>query len=255
MSRRTYQVKDVVRMAGVSVRALHHYDEIGLLTPSARTDAGYRVYDDDDLLRLQQILIGRELGLALEQIRRSLDDAGFDRRTALVAQRRELEKRATKTAEMLRSVDRAIAVIDGTTTGEPMDMKKIFDGFDPETHEAEARARWGESDSFQVSMERTKGYTEDDWRKLKAEQAAIYDDAFKAMNAGLQPDADDVVEIAERHRRSIDTWFYPCSPQRHVGLADMYEADPRFAANIDKHGEGLTPFLAAAIRANAKKRR
>ena len=81
-SGRTYQVKEVVELAGVTVRALHHYDEIGLLVPKARTAGGYRLYDDDDLLRLQQILIGRELGLSLEEIRRSLDDPSFDRRRA-----------------------------------------------------------------------------------------------------------------------------------------------------------------------------
>ena len=79
-SRRHYQVKEVAELSGLSIRALHHYDAIGLLTPSLRTAAGYRVYDDDDLLRLQQILIGRELGLSLEDIRRSLDDPSFDRR-------------------------------------------------------------------------------------------------------------------------------------------------------------------------------
>jgi DNA-binding transcriptional MerR regulator len=82
MSRRAYQVKQAAELAGVSVRTLHHYDAIGLLVPSGRTEAGYRLYDDDDLLRLQQIQIGRELGLPLEEIRRSLDDPSFDRRQA-----------------------------------------------------------------------------------------------------------------------------------------------------------------------------
>ena len=83
-SRRTYQVKEAAELSGVSVRTLHHYDEIGLLVPARRSAAGYRLYDDDDLLRLQQILIGRELGLPLEAIRRSLDDPSFDRRGALL---------------------------------------------------------------------------------------------------------------------------------------------------------------------------
>src|SRR6185295_7549546 len=94
---RTYRVSEVAQTSGISVCALHYYDEIGLLVPKGRTGAGYRLYDDDDLLRLQQILIGREQGLALEEIRRSLDDARFDRRRALLAQKRELEKRAQRT--------------------------------------------------------------------------------------------------------------------------------------------------------------
>jgi DNA-binding transcriptional MerR regulator len=97
-TRRTYQVKEVASLAGLTIRALHHYDSIGLLVPSARSAAGYRLYADDDLLRLQQILIGRELGLSLEAIRRSLDDPRFDRREALLAQRAELGARASAPA-------------------------------------------------------------------------------------------------------------------------------------------------------------
>ena len=99
--KRYYQVKELAQIAGVSVRTLHHYDEIGLLVPRGRTDAGYRLYDDDDLLRLQQILIGRELGLALEQIRGSLDDPKFDRKRALLEQRGQLAQRARQTDAMV----------------------------------------------------------------------------------------------------------------------------------------------------------
>lgn len=247
---RTYQVKEVAQLAGVSVRTLHHYDELGLLVPSARTAAGYRLYRDDDLLRLQQILIGRELGLSLEDIRRSLDDPGFDRRAALRAQRAQLQTRAHRTAEMLRAVDRALALIEEpmTTTD---DMKQIFGGFDPARYEDEARERWGETDAYQVSKQRTARYTRADWERLAAEQAAIYADAYAALQAGVAADAPAAMDVAERHRLSIDRWFYPCAPSMHRGLADMYEADARFAENIDKHGAGLTPYLAAAIRANA----
>src|SRR5262245_28310993 len=114
MAKRTYLVKEVAALSGVTVRALHHYDELKLLTPSGRSDAGYRLYSDDDLLRLQQILIGRELGLSLEAIRRSLDDPGFDRRAALVAQRAELAARAGRAADMIRSIDAALAALDET---------------------------------------------------------------------------------------------------------------------------------------------
>src|SRR5882672_11694937 len=108
-SSRTYQVKEVAELSGLSVRALHHYDELGLLTPTGRSAVGYRLYNDDDLLRLQQILIGRELGLSLEAIRRSLDDPDFDRRAALIAQRAELAARAERAEGMVRAIDAALA--------------------------------------------------------------------------------------------------------------------------------------------------
>jgi MerR family transcriptional regulator, thiopeptide resistance regulator len=249
---RKYRVSEVAQITGVSVRTLHYYDEIRLLVPTERTDGGYRLYDDDDLLRLQQILIGREQGLALEEIRRSLDDPRFDRRRALLAQRRELEKRARDTAEMIRAIDAALGILEGDL-GDDMDMKRIFDGFDPSKYEAEAKTRWGHTDAYEVSAKRTRRYTPDDWKQIQSEQGAIYADAFALLQAGVAPDSVEAMDIAERHRLSIDRWFYPCSLAHHAGLADGYEADRRFAENIDKFGAGLTPFLSAAMRANAKR--
>jgi DNA-binding transcriptional MerR regulator len=274
MQSRHYQVKEVAELSGLSIRALHHYDAIGLLTPSFRSAAGYRLYDADDLLRLQQILIGRELGLPLEDIRRSLDDPSFDRRRALLTQRAALERRTQHTAEMIHAIDAAIAMIDGAHDAEIVEqvcdapssgasfteqegttvgMKKIFDGFDPDQYADEAKQRWGGTDAYKVSMRRTKSYTEADWKRFKEEQSSIYADAVAAMRSGKGPDDPAAMDAAERHRLSIDRWFYPCSRQMHCGLADMYEADQRFQENIDKHAAGLTTFLSAAIRANAQR--
>lgn len=248
---RTYQVKEVAELSGVSVRALHHYDELGLLVPRGRTDAGYRLYDEQDLLRLQQILIGRELGLSLEDIRSSLDDPSFDRKGMLVRQRAELSKRVQRAEAMRRAVERALALLEGEET---MDMTPIFEGFEPSKYEAEAEKRWGNTEAYQESKRRTARYTPEDWRRLAAEQAQIYGDAHAALVAGKQPSDPEVREVAERHRQSIERWFYPCSLAMHRALAAMYEQDPRFAENLDKNRPGLTPFLAAAIRENARER-
>jgi hypothetical protein len=132
-----------------------------------------------------------------------------------------------------------------------MDMKQIFDGFDPAQYEQEAEQRWGHTDAYQESMKRTKHYTEGDWKKLAAEQSAVYADAVAAMKAGKLPSDEAAMDVAERHRLLIDRWFYPCSSSMHVGLAALYESDSRYAANIDKYGAGLTSFLVEAIRANA----
>jgi MerR family transcriptional regulator, thiopeptide resistance regulator len=130
-------------------------------------------------------------------------------------------------------------------------MKAIFDGFDPAEYEQEAEQRWGDTDAYKESMKRTQRYTEDDWKRLAAEQSAVYADAAASMKAGRPASSGEAMEIAERHRHLIDRWFYPCSFTMHVGLASLYENDARFAANIDKYGEGLTRFLVEAIRANA----
>ena len=248
---RTYQVKDVARLAGVSVRTLHHYDSIGLLVPGTRTAAGYRLYSDSDLLRLQQILIGRELGLSLEEIRRSLDDPHFDRKAALLDQRERLRGRARQAEAMIRAIDVALASFDGSRKKGEMKMEDLFKGFNPSQYDEEARRQWGNSEAFVESEKRTRRYTPDDWKAIMAEQAAVYDDAYSTLKAGRSPSDAAVMDIAERHRMSIDRWFYPCSYAMHRGLASMYEGDDRFKQSIEKHGEGLTSFLAEAIRANA----
>jgi DNA-binding transcriptional MerR regulator len=239
--KRTYQVKDVSRIARISVRTLHYYEEIGLLVATGRTDAGYRLYTDDDLLRLQQILIGRELGLPLEQIRRSLDDPAFDRRQALFAQKQQLLQRRDQTDAMIAAIDAALGG----------DMERMFEGFDPSKYEVEARDRWGETDAYKEAARRTKRYTQEDWARHRTEQEQIYRDAAALMNLGKSASDDEAMAVAERHRLLIDRWFYPCSADMHRGLASLYESDERFAAGMDAHAPGLTAFLVAAIRANA----
>lgn len=248
---RTYHVKDLARLAGVSVRTLHHYDSIGLLVPRARTAAGYRLYTDPDLLRLQQILISRELGLSLEEIRRSLDDPQFDRKAALLEQREHLRGRARQTDAMIHAIDVALAALDGNGEKRIARVEDLFEGFNPSQYDEEVQRRWGQSEAFVESKKRTGHYTPDDWKTLRAEQTAIYDETYSAMRAGKTPSDAAVMDIAERHRLSIDRWFYRCSHEMHRGLASMYEADDRFRQYIDKHREGLTAFLAEAIRANA----
>jgi DNA-binding transcriptional MerR regulator len=255
---RTFQVKEVARIAGVSVRALHHYDEIGLLAPSGRTEAGYRLYSDDDLLRLQQILIGRELGMPLEEIKRSLDDPSFDRRVALEQQRKEIATRAERAAAMLRAIDAALAALtnEGGETMNEMSKAEItalFDGFDPSLYEDEVKERWGTTDAYQESARRTSKYTKADWERYQAESHAIMTDAASRFRSGAAADSDEAMAVAERHRLSIARWFYPCGPEMHTGLADMYEADARFAKSIDQYAPGLTAWWSAAIRANARR--
>jgi DNA-binding transcriptional MerR regulator len=242
-------------MAGVSVRTLHHYDAIGLLVPSGRSAAWYRLYTDDDLLRLQQILIDRELGLPLEEIRRSLDDPRFDRKNALLNQREQLKTRAQQIEAMIRSLDRALGALEHAFGNGEWNMEKIFEGFNPADYADEARNRWRDSEAFLEAEARTSRYSPEDWNAMKAEQGALYDAAFQALQEGRKPSDPSVMDIAERHRRFIDRWFYACSGAMHRNLASIYEDDHRFRRNIDRYGAGLTSFLAAAIRANASRLR
>ena len=246
---KAYKVKDVALITGVSVRTLHYYDEINLLVPSDRTGAGYRLYDENDLLRLQQILIGRSIGLSLEEIRKSLDDPAFDVVESLRRQRGLLVDRLSETHKMIAAIDAALGGL--TAPAGRIDVKAIFDGFDPADYEEEVRERWGETEAYAESAKRTKAYTDADWKLIKAELDGVWTDAAKAMRAGTPPDARAALDIVERHRQHICRWFYDLSPAAHVGLAEMWESDDRFRSNIDKYGEGLTAWLVPAVRAAA----
>jgi DNA-binding transcriptional MerR regulator len=157
---RTHKVADVARVSGVSIRALHHYDAIGLLGPTGRTEAGYRLYTDADLLRLQQILIGRELGFSLEEIKRSLEDPRFDHRQALLEQRRRLESKAQALESMRHAVDAALAVVGRDPNGGAMETRELFNG--DLSKMSRGAERWGDTDGYQESIRRTKGHTPED---------------------------------------------------------------------------------------------
>ncbi len=248
MSGTTYKVNELARLAGVTVRTLHYYDEIGLLVPSDRSRAGYRLYGADDLLRLQQILLGRELGLPLDRIKQMLDAPGFDRRLALQEHREQLVQRARTTEAMIRSVDAALAMLEGE---QAMDPKQLFDGFDPAEHAEEARQRWGHTDSYKEAGRRTKRYSPADWARIKAEHDGLMKRLAEELANGASPQDETVLDLAEGLRLHIDRWYYPCSHAMHAGLAEMYVSDERFAAAFEKHGAGLAQFVADAIRANA----
>jgi MerR family transcriptional regulator, thiopeptide resistance regulator len=244
-----YQVGDLALLAKVSVRTLHHYDAIGLLTPTARSGSGYRLYTADDLLRLQQIHIGRSLGMSLEQIRRMLDDPGFDQREALLDQRRKLQARLNDTHAMIAAIDAALHTLEDREATD-MNPQALFNGFDPSAFEAEVEARWGDTHAYSEAAKRTSNYTKQDWARAKSEEDALMNEFVAALVAGTAPDHEHVIALAERHRLHIDRWFYSCDPSHHAALAQMYLADPRFTAYFEKYADGLAAFVASAIRGN-----
>ena len=238
-------------MAHVTVRTLHHYDEIGLLIPSQRADNGYRHYTDPDLQRLQQILLFKELGFSLDAIRAVIDESAAERRAALLAQRQKLQGDQRRTAAILRAIDTAVDSLDGDTN---MDAEKVFDGFEDFDHAKyadEARERWGETDAYQESERRSKRYTKEDWARMKDELTAIHTGMAKLLSEGRSPLDPAVMDMAEQHRQHIDRWFCPCSIEIHVALGEMYVADPRFTETYERYGRGLAQFMRDSIRANA----
>jgi DNA-binding transcriptional MerR regulator len=241
-----FTVGDLSRLTGITVRALHHYDEIGLVRPSQRSPAGYRLYDDADVLRLQQVLVFRELGVPLEEIAAALD--GADRVELLRNHRSILAAKRDRLDAMLAAVDAAIG-LKGSAM-KPDDVKSMFDGFDPSQYEEEARQKWGQTDAYKESARRTKQYGKPEWEMIRKEADAIYARLAELMRGGTAPSDPAVQREVEAHRAHIDRWFYPCSKEMHHGLGEMYIADPRFTANLDKYAAGFAQFLRDAIIAS-----
>jgi DNA-binding transcriptional MerR regulator len=246
-----YTVGELADLARVSIRTLHHYDAIGLLAPSRRTDSGYRLYGHEELERLQQILLYRELDFSLDAIARIMLDPSFDRRVALAAQREQLATRAARMQAILAAIDTALAAL---AKGEPMndaDMFEVFGDFDPKQYEAEVTERWGHTDAYQESARRTARYSKDEWKQIKAEGDGVARELADRLAAGANPDDAAVQALVERHRLQIDRWFYPCSVEMQVNLGEMYVADLRFSAAYDRYRPGLARFLRDAIRVRA----
>jgi DNA-binding transcriptional MerR regulator len=247
-----FTVGELAKLTGVTVRTLHHYDEIGLVRPSGRSAGGYRLYDDSDVLRLQQVLLHRELGLPLEQIAAVLDAPGFARAEALRAQRAALVEKRDRLDGMLAAVDAALRLEEGTIDMKDQDVKSMFEGFDHAQYEEEAKQRWGGTDAYKESARRTKQYGKPEWEQIRGEAEAIYARLAELMAEGASPDDARCKGVVEAHRAHIDRWFYPCSKEMHVNLAEMYVSDPRFTANLDKVGPGFARFLRDAIVAASR---
>jgi len=249
-----WTVSEVAALAHVTVRTLHHYDEIGLLPPAERSEGGYRLYGGPELERLHQILLWKELGFELETIGRMLKEPALDRASALRAQRELLVREVRKAEALVRAVDRALESLE---EGETMDAEAMFEGFGDLDHletAQEAEERWGDTPAYRESMRRMKKYSKDDWERIEIEGDALEAEMAALLKAGADPAGDEAMDVAERARLHVDRWFYPCSHRMHVGLADMYESDPRFRAHYEERAEGLCDFFVAAIRANAERR-
>jgi MerR family transcriptional regulator, thiopeptide resistance regulator len=241
-------VGQVAERFAITVRTLHHYDEVGLLSPSERTRAGYRLYTDGDLTRLQHIVVYRRLGFALEDVALLLENPE-GAAEHLRRQRAAVLHRLDEMRDLVTAIDRALEREMNNQPATPDDLKELFgDGF--HDAQAEAEERWGETDAWRQSQERTKGYTKADWEEVKAESDRTHQAFTDAMDAGEPPTSEVAMDAAELHRASMQR-FYDCSYDMHRNLADMYVSDPRFTATYDEIRPGMSHYVRDAIHANA----
>lgn len=246
-----YTVGRVAEIAGVTVRTLHHYDQIGLLTPGHRSSAGYRRYDDADLDRLRQILLYRELGFGLDEIAAILDDPQVAARAHLRRQHGLLTERIARLQDMVRAVEYTLEAQRMGINLTPEEKFEVFGDFDPDEYTEEVEERWGSTDAYAESARRTAQYTKDDWERIKRELADLMERWVAAFDAGVPAESPAAMDLAEEHRQQISKFFYECSLEIHSGLAEMYVADERFRKSHEDQRVGLAQYTHDAIQANA----
>ena len=249
-----HTVRQVAKLSGVSVRTLHHYDQVGLLKPASVGANGYRYYGREELLRLQQILFHRELGFSLEEIGRVLDAGDFDRVAALRAHRARLVAGAQRYRRLVRTIDETLAALEGDAK---MDDKAMYRGFDPEKqarYEAWVVDRYGPAvqASIDAVKEARKGWTQADFDRAQAEINEIEAGFVEALKGGLPIDSERVRGLARRHHAWVArSWSQPLTHLAYTNLAQLYDEHPDFRARYEAKATGLTEYLQAAMRSFA----
>jgi DNA-binding transcriptional MerR regulator len=246
-----YTVKQLAQLAGVSVRTLHHYDEIGLLVPPVIGANGYRYYDERSALRLQSILFYRELDFPLEAIKAVLDRPDFDALAALQEQRTALEAKLGRLHRLIATIDQTISHLKGE---KPMSTKQLFAGLTPEQEKQytdEAAKRWGES-GVRASQRRYNAYSAEQKAQIAAEGNALYQDLLAAMPDG--PAAPPVQACIERWRRHLG-YFWTPNDEQCLALATGYRDDPAFRKTYDAIHPELATFMVEAVKVYLEARR
>ncbi|MCX4744074.1 MerR family transcriptional regulator [Kitasatospora sp. NBC_01287] len=240
----------VAALVGVSVKTLHHWDGIGLVRPSERTRAGYRVYSGEDVARIHRVLVYREIGFPLAEIGRILDDPAAGARDHLRRQRSQLAERISRLQHMLGAVDRMMAASNGGMRLTPEQQVEIFGADWQPAWVEEAQERWGDSAQWAQYAERAAEMEPQDWAEAAAATDALNADLAAACRAGLAPGSAAANALAERHRASVSRYF-DCTHAMHVCQGRMFVEDPRFAEHYDAVAPGLARWLREVVFANA----
>ena len=239
----TYSIKEIADLAGVTTRAIRYYDALGLFPPARVGDNGYRYYDEDSLLRLQQILFFRELDVPLKDIDALINQPNFGWIGSLEKHRALLEKKADRLLTLINTIDTTIEAIRGENK---MDEKEYFNGFDESQYEEEVKQRWGDTDKYKQSTKKWASYSKAQKDALKTEMGNI----TKRM-VGEDPDVlpdDPVIQLAvKEYFAFLNQNFYTCDVEFLRGLADMWIADKRFAANYEHIRAGGAEFVRKAV--------
>ncbi len=232
-------IREFADLTGVSVRTLHYYDEIGLLKPASVDKAtGYRYYDDQSLMQMQQILFYRELDFSLKDIRQILASPNYDKRQALAQQKKLLKLKKER-------LERLISAVDNAMNGEI--TMNAFRNDEINQYRDEVKQRWGHTKAYAEHEAKNKNQSQDAQAAKAAQLDAVFALFAQCMASGNKADSDAAMALAGKLQDCITANFYTCTAQILAGLGQMYTADERFRQNIDKHGEGTAQFVSDAI--------
>lgn len=238
-----YTIKEIADLAGVTTRTIRYYDEIGLLDPALTGDNGYRYYDQDSLLSLQQILFFRELDVPLKEIQLIMSRRDFNLLSTLENHRSALHIKVRRLDTLIDTLDQTIATVKGDGT---MSDKDVFKGFDENQYEDEVRERWGDSPRYAESQAKWSSYSEEQKEAIKAEGGRLAV-RMVSKDPNTSPNDSDVqVAIGEYHAY-LNKYFYTCDISFLRGLADNWVQDPRFAINYERVREGGATFVREAV--------
>ena len=233
------QIKEFAEFTGVSVRTLHYYDEIGLLKPCYVDEhTGYRFYDKNSLLRMQEILFYRELDFPLKSISEIISSENYDKKKALSEQKKLLILKKER-------LDRLISAIDDAVKGE--NVMDAFDNSEFENYKAEIQEKWGNTDAYKEYADKTKNYSKNNWQSMTDGLNDILAEFAVCMQNGNEPDSDEAQSLVKRLQNHITETCYTCTKEILASLGQMYVLDERFKNNIDKNGDGTAEFINKAI--------
>lgn len=254
MTEELLTVGQVAERFGITVRTLHHYDAIGLVTPSERSWADYRLYSHADVQRLARVVLLRRLEMPLADISDVLDADGA-LADQLRRRREAVMNRLDELNGLVRAIDTALekedTMSDYAITKE--EVKEIFGVEYDEGYAAEAEARWGGTDAYEQSMRRSKAYTKDQWVQIKAEGDDVMAGFAQAKRDGAKPGSQQADAAVVAHRDHIEKWFNDVPLPMLRGMGEMFSADARFAKTYDDVEPGLAAYVTSVIVAYCDK--
>ncbi len=243
-----YSISETAKLAGVSVRTLHYYHEIGLLPPSEVVpDTGYRYYDDLAMQKLQQVLFYRELDFPLKEIVKIMNASDYKKEDALKRQRELLKLKRKRLDKLIGLLDANLKG-DSTMSFQEFDQKEIDEA--KKKYAKEVESRWGNTDAYAQSKEKTEKYQKEDWAKIMKKSDEIMRKFSEHL--GESPESDEVQSFVREWQQFITESYYDCTKEILAGLGEMYVADERFTENIDKFGKGTASLMSEAIKVYCK---